>query len=150
MFQTIRKKSQDVDNDVLYDYAKFQPEIFCIPSYTKRTNPDKSEIFWTLHYSHHRSRNLSFLQIAKYRIFRTGILHIGRNSHVLRLGFVSHFFETRKCAFRTFQKNELRGAHPPNHRTRSIRTNFVIGPVNSCQAQFWQAPFFFTHRLSTY
>jgi hypothetical protein len=43
------KKNLDVDNKVLHWSAKSQHEILCIQTYTKMTNPDKSEHFQIFH-----------------------------------------------------------------------------------------------------
>ena len=50
MFQKNVKKIVDVEHDYFYRCANFQPEMFCIPPYTKKTNLEKFELC-TIHTS---------------------------------------------------------------------------------------------------
>ena len=65
-FQKIPRKILDVDNDLFYSPANFQPEIVCNKAYTKMTNSDKSDIFESGTVHDLRFRNLSFLHRPKY------------------------------------------------------------------------------------
>jgi hypothetical protein len=60
MFQKIMKINQDIVNDVIYTYAKFYYEFFCIVGYTKITKSGKIYRFEVYIL---RSRLLSFLCI---------------------------------------------------------------------------------------
>jgi hypothetical protein len=66
--------NQDIVNDVIYKYAKFYYDFFCIVGYTKITKSDKIcrfEIYIL------RSRRFSFLCSPKYKVFAQDFLHAG-------------------------------------------------------------------------
>ena len=116
-FQKIPRKILDVDNDLFYSPANFQPEIVCNKAYTKMTNSDKSDIFESGTVHDLRFRNLSFLHRPKYWIFWIVILHTCRNNHCLALGILFTFFRNLKMWFSNFSKNGLHGARAPKRRT---------------------------------
>jgi hypothetical protein len=123
-FESFKKflKNLDVDDDRIYQRAKFELEIPNILDYTKITNSDRLWDFKNLHRSLLPMSEFviySFLHSSKYKVFWFENLHDCRSQHCLHVDLISDSFWNFKMIFLNFSKNELHVA----------RATFVIFDV---------------------
>ena len=117
LFQKILKFLVHVDNDILHDRANFQPDIFCSPPYTKKTNLGKFELR-TVHTSDpeichfYTGQNTKYFGLKFYTAVEIVMFYAYDFFHI--------FLKQKNVLFNFFQNTGLPRAREPKHRTRAI------------------------------
>ena len=122
-FQKILKFLLHVDNDILHGYENFQPEMFCIPPYTKKTNLENFELC-TIHTSDPEICHFCVGRNTKYfgLKFFTAMQYV----MIYAYDFFHIFLKHKNVVFKFFK---IPGSLEPGSQNTALKTTLSIGSV---------------------